>query len=93
MSVTTDTNSSAHVDFERLYSERPLDRVSLPTGAEIAYVDQGDPDDPALVLLHGLSDSSWSFAGIVPRLTGVRSVAVDLRGHGSSAAPASGYRP
>ncbi|HSK54141.1 MAG TPA: alpha/beta hydrolase, partial [Jiangellales bacterium] len=47
----------------------------------------------ALVLLHGLSDSSWSFAGIVPRLTGVRSVAVDLRGHGSSAAPASGYRP
>jgi non-heme chloroperoxidase len=93
MSVTTDTTSQAAVDFERLYSERPLDRVSLPTGAEIAYVDQGDPDDPALVLLHGLSDSSWSFAGIVPRLTGVRSVAVDLRGHGSSSAPASGYRP
>jgi pimeloyl-ACP methyl ester carboxylesterase len=93
MSVTSDTTSTAAVDFERIYSERPLDRVSLPTGAEIAYVDQGDPTDPPLVLLHGLSDSSWSFAGVVPRLSGLRTVAVDLRGHGSSSAPASGYRP
>lgn len=94
MSVTTSTTrTEAATDFARLYAERPLRIAALPTGVDMAYVDQGDPADPAVVLIHGLSDSSWSFARLVPELSGVRTVAVDLRGHGSSSAPLSGYRP
>ena len=94
MSITTSTTGNdTATDFSRLYHERPLARVALPTGVEMAYVDEGLSDDPAVVLIHGLSDSSWSFAGVVPRLAGFRTIAVDLRGHGSSSAPAGGYRP
>jgi len=92
MSVTTSITRTG-VDYDRVYSERSLARAALPTGVQMAYVDQGESSDPAVVLLHGLSDSSWSFARLVPELTGVRTVAIDLRGHGGSSAPADGYRP
>ena len=79
-------------DFFRFYRLQPVSRVSLPTGVEIAYVDSGGPAERSLVLLHGISDSSWSWSRMVPHLpAGVRSVAVDLRGHGASTKPEHGY--
>jgi pimeloyl-ACP methyl ester carboxylesterase len=79
-------------DFFRFYRLQPVSRASLPTGVETAYVDSGSPAEQTLILLHGLSDSSWSWSRLVPHLPDVvRTVAVDLRGHGASSKPADGY--
>jgi pimeloyl-ACP methyl ester carboxylesterase len=79
-------------DFFRFYRLQPVSRASLPTGVEIAYVDSGGPSERTLVLLHGLSDSSWSWSRMVAHLpAGTRTVAVDLRGHGASSKPSAGY--
>jgi pimeloyl-ACP methyl ester carboxylesterase/ubiquinone/menaquinone biosynthesis C-methylase UbiE len=79
-------------DFFRLYRLQPVSKASLPTGVELAYVDSGGPAERTVVLLHGISDSSWSWSRMVPHLpSGVRTVAVDLRGHGASAKPDHGY--
>jgi pimeloyl-ACP methyl ester carboxylesterase len=43
-------------------------------------------------LLHGYTDSSFSFSGVMPLLgSKYRVYALDLRGHGESDRPASGY--
>jgi pimeloyl-ACP methyl ester carboxylesterase len=88
----TSEELSVENDFFRFYRLQPVTTVALPTGVELAYVDSGGPADRTLVLLHGISDSSWSWSRMLPHLpAGVRSVAVDLRGHGASAKPGHGY--
>ncbi|OGP84745.1 MAG: hypothetical protein A2Y95_03760 [Deltaproteobacteria bacterium RBG_13_65_10] len=61
-------------------------------GTRIHYLQAGD--GPDLVMLHGLAaDLSFWFLRIVPRLKDRwRVTALDLRGHGYSDAPPSGYR-
>jgi pimeloyl-ACP methyl ester carboxylesterase len=64
----------------------------LGTGITMRHVDQGTPDGEPLVLVHGYSDSSYSFSQLTPLLDpGYRVHAVDLRGHGGSDRPAGGY--
>ncbi len=50
---------------------------------------------PELVLVHGLYDSSHSWRNVTPHLIerGFTVVTVDLRGHGESPRPATGYAP
>ncbi len=57
-----------------------LDR---PDGRRIAFVDTA-VDGPALLLVHGYTDSSRSWSLIEPFLTGMRLVMPDLPGHGLS---------
>jgi pimeloyl-ACP methyl ester carboxylesterase len=61
--------------------------------AELFYTDDGH-GDPTVLLLHGLSCDSddwvWQLGPLIERR---RVVAVDLRGHGRSSAPSSGYTP
>ncbi|MBZ7920800.1 alpha/beta hydrolase [Ensifer adhaerens] len=59
-------------------------RIELPGGRQFAYVDRGE--GPALLLLHGYSDSSRSFSLIAPFLAGYRLIIPDLAGHGGSRA-------
>lgn len=67
--------------------------VASGDGVHIHYAHQGPPDGPAIILLHGLSDSSFSFSRVMPLLPSeLRVIAPDLRGHGHSARPATGYR-
>lgn len=67
--------------------------VSLPTGARLRYVEQGEPSGRPLIFLHGFTDSSFSFSRVLPLLGGgARALALDLRGHGDSERPADGYR-
>lgn len=62
-------------------------------GARLHYVDQGPANGPAMIFLHGYSDSSFSFSRVLPLLPNdVRAVAPDMRGHGLSERPAIGYR-
>ena len=49
-------------------------------------------DMTALLLIHGLSATAWTWAPVARRLTASRRVvAMDLRGHGLSDAPTEGY--
>ncbi|MBN9218438.1 MAG: alpha/beta hydrolase [Mesorhizobium sp.] len=52
-------------------------------GLEIAYVEIAGAE-PALLLVHGFTDTSRSFSLLAPHLTGRRLIMPDLRGHGAS---------
>ena len=66
--------------------------VRLANGVRLHYAHQGPRYGPAIVLLHGWSDSSFSFSRVMPLLPSeLRVIALDLRGHGHSDRPASGY--
>jgi pimeloyl-ACP methyl ester carboxylesterase len=63
------------------------------TGPAIACTDTGDEHGRPLIMLHGLSASSTSWAPVMERTaSGWRSYAVDLRGHGRSARTPGRYR-
>jgi non-heme chloroperoxidase len=67
-------------------------QVVLPGGVRLNYVHGGPTDGPAVIMLHGASDSSFSFSRVLPLMPAhLRVVAVDQRGHGSSDRPAFGY--
>jgi pimeloyl-ACP methyl ester carboxylesterase len=57
--------------------------LRLTDGRSLAYIDTGG-SGPALLLLHGYSDSSRSFSLLEPWLCDYRLVIPDLPGHGGS---------
>lgn len=69
-------------------STRPLrKRVTTRDGVSLSVIDVGDPAKPALLFVHGLSQSALSWAAQLTAanlLARFRLVAVDLRGHGLS---------
>jgi pimeloyl-ACP methyl ester carboxylesterase len=71
--------------------------VVVDPGDRIHFLDWdgvGDSGDPGVLLIHGLSNTAWSWAPVARRLRAVRHVvAMDLRGHGLSDAPTEGYDP
>ena len=81
----------------------PPDRAAEPDGFVVVVVPgdrihfldwggNGDPGDPGVLLIHGLSNTAWSWAPVARRLRAIRRVvALDLRGHGLSDAPTEGY--
>jgi non-heme chloroperoxidase len=77
------------------YAQTPVMRhsdVRLKTGVRLHYVEQGDPNGPAIILLHGYSDSWVSYTPVLPLIDRKYHVYVpDLRGHGDSDRPATGY--
>jgi pimeloyl-ACP methyl ester carboxylesterase len=65
-----------------------LRQVQLAGGPRLSYVDQGPGDAPVLVLLHGFTDSWFSFSRVLPLLAArYRVIALDQRGHGGSSFP------
>ena len=66
--------------------------VSLNTGVRLRYAYQGDEKGTPVIMLHGYSDSWFSFSRILPLMDQKYLVYVlDQRGHGDSDRPASGY--
>ncbi|MDQ3493529.1 MAG: alpha/beta hydrolase, partial [Chloroflexota bacterium] len=70
--------------------------VRLDTGEGIHYLDWGSPEPvaalPPLILVHGLSQTGWSWAPVARRLAAyTRVLAPDLRGHGLSDPTRAGY--
>lgn len=69
----------------------------MDTGDRLHYLDWGRPTTdreplPPLVLVHGLQATAWTWAPICRRLHARTHVlAVDLRGHGLSESPRTGY--
>jgi pimeloyl-ACP methyl ester carboxylesterase len=66
--------------------------VRLKTGVRLRYAEQGDPAGQPIVLLHGYTDSWFSYSRVLPLIgANHRVYALDLRGHGDSDRPVSGY--
>ena len=72
--------------------------VVVEPGDRIHFLDWGGPGraapsvGPGVLLVHGLSNTAWSWAPVARRIRAVRHVvAMDLRGHGLSDAPTEGY--
>jgi pimeloyl-ACP methyl ester carboxylesterase len=62
--------------------------VDLPGGYRVHYRDDGDPNLPPLVLLHGFGDSFTSWEGWVRELkTQFHIISPDFPGHGLTRAP------
>jgi pimeloyl-ACP methyl ester carboxylesterase len=70
----------------------PADRSVPGDGVRLHARDWGG-DGPAVVLLHGLASNCRIWDGVAPLLVaaGLRTVAVDQRGHGESEQPDHGY--
>ncbi|GLC24794.1 alpha/beta fold hydrolase [Roseisolibacter agri] len=84
---------SAPVAAERAPADGPrFADVRLATGVRLRYAESGDSAAPALILLHGYSDSWFSWSRVIaPLATRHRVFALDQRGHGDSDRPARGY--
>jgi pimeloyl-ACP methyl ester carboxylesterase len=69
--------------------------VVVDPGDRIHFLDWGgasEPGEPGVLLVHGLSNTAWSWAPVARRLRATgHVVAMDLRGHGLSDAPTEGY--
>jgi pimeloyl-ACP methyl ester carboxylesterase len=64
-------------------------RLRLSAGT-VAFVEEGDPDDPAIVFLHGYPTSSYLWREFVPLFAPwYHVIAPDLLGSGDSAKPVS----
>jgi pimeloyl-ACP methyl ester carboxylesterase len=89
----TPTSRPAVQPSSRLVEPPGLTVVQLATGVRMRYAVQGDPHGRPVVLLHGYSDSWFSWSRILPHVpAGWRVYALDLRGHGGTSRPESGYR-
>ena len=65
----------------------------LPGGLEISYTEQGDRTGPALIILHGYTDSFRGSSRLMAHLPDwLRTIAITLRGHGDSTKTISTYR-
>lgn len=63
-------------------------RVKLNTGINMAYIELGNPEKEPLILIHGFSDSSLGYRGVIKKMQdNFHIYAVDLRGHGHTDKP------
>jgi pimeloyl-ACP methyl ester carboxylesterase len=64
----------------------------LKTGVRLRYAESGDPVGHPIILLHGYTDSWFSFSRVLPNLDQSYHVYIlDQLGHGDSERPRSGY--
>jgi pimeloyl-ACP methyl ester carboxylesterase len=69
-------------------SDPPGFVVLVEPGDRVHFQDWGGSGTPGVILVHGLSGTTWTWAPVARRLAGARrTIAFDLRGHGLSDAP------
>jgi pimeloyl-ACP methyl ester carboxylesterase len=73
-------------------ADRITRRVHLATGVTVPYLEQGDPQAAAVLLLHAWVESSACFDRLLQAVPPtLRVFAMDQRGHGDADKPADGY--
>jgi pimeloyl-ACP methyl ester carboxylesterase/tetratricopeptide (TPR) repeat protein len=73
-------------------SETVFRDARLANGMRLRYAERGPVDGPVVLMLHGYSDSWFSFSTVLPLMPpALRVIAPDQRGHGDSDRPAEGY--
>ncbi len=95
------TGSDTKLSVEALYGSpakaktalaTPRSKIKLKTGITMSYVESGPADGPSLILVHGFTDSSYSYSRVLPLIDKRYHIyAIDQRGHGDSDRPADGY--
>lgn len=66
--------------------------AALRNGISLAYTVLGNPQGSPILFIHGFTDSARSWTPLVPHLPPrYRLILADLRGHGGSCRPESGY--
>ncbi len=66
--------------------------AQLQTGVRLNYAERGNPAGRPVIMLHGYTDSWFSFSRVLPLLNeDLRAIAVTQRGHGDSERPRNGY--
>ncbi|MDQ4122922.1 MAG: alpha/beta fold hydrolase [Acidobacteriota bacterium] len=92
--VKTSHNASDTTNYgEHSAPKLTFSDVKLKTDVRLRYAEQGDPNGQTIILLHGYSDSSFSYSRILPLLNPKYHVfALDQRGHGDSERPKNGYK-
>ena len=77
-----------YAELEAKYASAASRFVDLPGGYHVHYRDEGAPNAPLLVLLHGYGDSFTSWEGWVRELAPkYRLISLDFPGHGLTRAP------
>ncbi len=65
-----------------------LERITLPSGIELDYVDEGPRDAPAMLFLHGFPESHWTWRNQIPHFSDrYRVIVPDQRGYAKSSKP------
>ncbi|HEV3048932.1 MAG TPA: alpha/beta hydrolase [Longimicrobium sp.] len=78
------------VDAEATMSEIALREVTLPSGVRLQYAETGKADGEPIILLHGYTDSWFSYSRVLPLLAPkYRAISLSQRGHGDSDRPGS----
>ena len=66
--------------------------VNVGDALRLRYLEQGPREGDAVLMLHGISDSSFSFSRVLPLLPhSLRVIVPDQRGHGDSDRPRNAY--
>ena len=80
------------VDEETKPAEPDGGRILELPGGDLHVLEEGSPDAPPVVLLHGFAGSMHWFDRFAPLLAGSnRVIRIDLLGHGGSSKPPDGY--
>jgi non-heme chloroperoxidase len=88
---SSNLNSGNHKRHAMKLEKKFLD---LPGRLKVEYVEQGSSDGVPVIMLHGLTDSWYSFTPVFPFLPeSLHAFAFSQRGHGDSERPQSGYTP
>lgn len=70
-----------------------LREVTLPGGVRLQYAETGRADGEPIIMLHGYTDSWFSYSRVLPLLAPkYRGISITQRGHGDSDRPAT-YTP
>lgn len=102
MAVTSGAQDLAGINPEHLnrfylanqVNKLQVKRISLSTGAELEYAEQGINGTTTVIFLHGITDSWHSFETVFSYLPAeIHAIAISQRGHGNSGRPTQGYRP
>ena len=80
-------------ELETKYATGSSQFLDLPDGARIHFRDEGEPNNPVIVLLHGFNGSLFNFERLVPLLANdFRLISIDLPGFGlTGATPSADY--
>ena len=74
------------------YWQAPSQFITLPSGATVHYRDQGNPDGPIIVMVHGQFGSLFNWEQWVPYLKDdYRLISVDMPAHGLTGRIPSDY--
>lgn len=87
-------SNGVQVDSDAARANVRFGSVTLDTGLRLNYAETGSPGGDPVILLHGVTDSWYSFSRLLPLLPAPLHVyALDQRGHGDSDRPQSSYAP